>query len=229
MLTPAELKEIRFEKAVFGGYDMQGVDEFLEPLVKDYEALYNENAVLKGKLKVLVQKLQEIRDAQEAAQQQNDPETVLAEAKAQCKAMLAETREKCDAMLAEAEEKSSQVNMDQLLDQEEARLLFAKKTALNFIQCVEQDIQGHLQLLEKLKTRDLSEELPVKTPVKETPQPQAQEDVTKSIAAEIQESLSGMGIMEDTPEPAPSISQQATSRFPDLQFGSGYSPVGGKK
>ena len=46
---------------MFGGYDMQTVDEFLEPLTEDYITLYKENAVLKSKMKVLVEKLEEYR------------------------------------------------------------------------------------------------------------------------------------------------------------------------
>ena len=31
MFTPQEIQEQTFSKAVFGGYDMQQVDDFLEP------------------------------------------------------------------------------------------------------------------------------------------------------------------------------------------------------
>ena len=36
MFTPQEIQEQTFSKAVFGGYDMQQVDDFLEPLTEDY-------------------------------------------------------------------------------------------------------------------------------------------------------------------------------------------------
>ena len=39
MLTPQQIQEISFEKAVFGGYDMGSVDDFLEPLTEDYITL----------------------------------------------------------------------------------------------------------------------------------------------------------------------------------------------
>ena len=32
MFTPQQIEEISFKKATFGGYDIQAVDEFLEPL-----------------------------------------------------------------------------------------------------------------------------------------------------------------------------------------------------
>ena len=67
MFTPQEIQEQTFSKAVFGGYDMQQVDDFLEPLTDDYITLYKENSVLKAKMKILVEKLEEYR-AQETKQ-----------------------------------------------------------------------------------------------------------------------------------------------------------------
>ena len=225
MLTPQEIQEVTFEKAVFGGYDMQTVDAFVEPLIKDYETLYNENAVLKGKLKVLVRKLEEFRDQEESVKQ------AMVSAQKTCNAMLKEAEDKCAAMLADAEEKTSQVNMDALMDQEAARLDYAKKTALNFIQCVEQDIRGHLELLEQLKSRDLS------TEVEKVPAPAPKEEKTdfaKAIAEEIQVHLSDeLGLEEEETLPqteaAPlSMDTSPTIKFPDLQFGKNYDPTGKK-
>ena len=61
MFTPQEVQEKTFTKAVFGGYDMQMVDEFLESLTKDYGDLYKENAALKNKLRVLVKTLEALK------------------------------------------------------------------------------------------------------------------------------------------------------------------------
>ncbi len=66
MLTPQEISERTFIKAVFGGYDMAGVDEFFEVVVSDYAALYKENAVLKSKLKVLAKTVEEYRSVDDA-------------------------------------------------------------------------------------------------------------------------------------------------------------------
>ena len=66
MLTPQEVSERAFSKASFGGYNMSQVDEFLDILTGDYSALYNENAVLKSKMKVLVDKVEEYRSTEEA-------------------------------------------------------------------------------------------------------------------------------------------------------------------
>ena len=66
MLTPQEVSERAFPKASFGGYNMTQVDEFLDVLTEDYSALYSENAVLKSKMKVLVEKVEEYRSTEEA-------------------------------------------------------------------------------------------------------------------------------------------------------------------
>lgn len=228
MLTPQEIQEVTFDKAVFGGYDMQTVDAFVEPLIKDYEALYNENAVLKGKLRVLVRKLEEFRDQEESVKQ------AMVSAQKTCSTMIKEAEEKCAAMLADAEERTQQVNMDALIDEEQARLEYAKKTALNFIQCVEQDIRGHLDLLEKLKERDLSTEL--EQPAKPAPK-EEKVDFAKAIAEEIQGRLSdelGLPQEEESAEEAPaevspvSADTSPTIKFPDLQFGKNYNPTGNK-
>lgn len=51
MFTPQQIDQISFNRATFGGYDMQAVDEFLEPLTEDYVTLYKENALLKSKMR----------------------------------------------------------------------------------------------------------------------------------------------------------------------------------
>ena len=156
MFTPQEIQEQTFSKAVFGGYDMQQVDDFLEPLTDDYITLYKENSVLKAKMKILVEKLEEYR-AQETKQS-----TATADAEARSAQMLKETQARCAAMLQNAEvnaQTNAQVNaanvqlaqLNQQLHAEQERLDYAKQTALNFISVVERDIQGHLELLETLK------------------------------------------------------------------------------
>ena len=156
MFTPQEIQEQTFSKAVFGGYDMQQVDDFLEPLTEDYITLYKENSVLKAKMKILVEKLEEYR-AQETKQS-----TAAADAEAKSAQLLKETQARCAAMLQNAEvnaQTNAQVNaanvqlaqLNQQLHAEQERLDYAKQTALNFISVVERDIQGHLELLETLK------------------------------------------------------------------------------
>ena len=46
MFTPQQLEQITFHTSVFGGYDMDSVDEFLVALIEDYNTLYKDNATL---------------------------------------------------------------------------------------------------------------------------------------------------------------------------------------
>ena len=95
MLTPQEVSEHAFAKASFGGYNMAMVDEFLDVLTADYTTLYKENATLKAKMKVLVDKLEEYRSTEEAMR----------------KALLTAQRI-ADDMVAEAESKKAELLRD---------------------------------------------------------------------------------------------------------------------
>ena len=65
-MTPQDIRERVFEKAMFGGYDMGGVDDFMDDTAAELEALLRENATLKAKMKVLVEKIEEYRGNEDA-------------------------------------------------------------------------------------------------------------------------------------------------------------------
>ena len=66
MFTPKELKEIKFDKAVFGGYDVEDVDKILASVTEDYATLFKENTMLKKKLKLLADTVEDYRSVDEA-------------------------------------------------------------------------------------------------------------------------------------------------------------------
>ena len=92
MLTPQDLQEVAFEKAKIGGYVMKSVDDFLEPLMDDYITLYKENAVLKSKMRLLVERLEEYRSKE-----------------AETKEAAAEAQKTCDRMIEEARRHSDEI------------------------------------------------------------------------------------------------------------------------
>ena len=96
MFTPQQIEQISFGKATFGGYNMDDVDEFLEPLCEDYVTLYKENALLKSKMRVLVGKLEEYRKNEAAMKE------AVAEAKKTCDKMVHEAEVKCQQMMQSA-------------------------------------------------------------------------------------------------------------------------------
>ena len=96
MMTPQEVANCTFAKSVMGGYNMASVDDFLDKLTEDYAALYKENAALKAKLKVTVDKMAEYREEQDAIR------TTLLTAQKMASAMMTEAEQKRDAMIVEA-------------------------------------------------------------------------------------------------------------------------------
>ena len=238
MFTPQQIQEQTFSKAIFGGYDMQQVDDFLEPLTEDYIVLYKENSVLKSKMKILVEKLEEYR-SQEAQLKQTAADT-----KAQCERMIAEAKAKCDSISAEQARNAQLGALRSDIAQEQERLACAKQTALNFIDVIERDVRGHLELLETLKSRDLSAEAKEK---KAAPAAQVshekpydwQQDTASTpsasdIASEISENLEKLVGSEPEPEPVrasvsapkPVHPESSTIKFDDLKFGKNYNPNG---
>jgi cell division initiation protein len=92
MLSPQNIREKTFEKAVFGGYDMSSVDDFLENVAADFTSLQKDNAILKGKMKVLVEKIENIgprrTHAHGASAAQKMANQIVAEAKENSEAAL---------------------------------------------------------------------------------------------------------------------------------------------
>ena len=246
MFTPQEIQEKTFVKAVFGGYDMQTVDEFLEPLTEDYITLYKENAVLKSKMKVLVEKLEEYR-----AQEQSMRKAIIS-AQRTADAMVAEAEKKAAKLMNEASATAQAKTVDtgavtaqadEVVRQETERMNNAKRTAQNFIEVLEQDIRGHLELLEKLKQEDLSiveapkaepvrqkpfdfeaaEEKPLVIP-KAAPVVETPAETTESIANEIEQNLNRLMDLEE-PAETPKVTTDATIKFTNLQFGRNYDPT----
>ncbi len=66
MITAQDIRERTFERARINGYDPASVDDFLDQLADEVAASQKENAVLKQKMKVLVDKIEEYRGNEEA-------------------------------------------------------------------------------------------------------------------------------------------------------------------
>ena len=117
MITAQDIREKTFEKSKFGGYDMAEVDEFLEQIADDLTSAQKETAVLKSKMKVLVDKIEEYRSNETALNQsilsaQKLAVQIESEAKERAEKLLADAQEQADAVIGgiteqkEAEEKS---------------------------------------------------------------------------------------------------------------------------
>ena len=103
MFTPAQLDEITFSKARFGGYDTTAVDNVLAPLIEDYVTIYNENNQLKAKLKSLITKFEEHYSANNTADAEKSRKAMLQEAEAQAAAILENAKAEAARIKAAAE------------------------------------------------------------------------------------------------------------------------------
>ena len=132
MLTPQEVSERAFQKASFGGYNMAQVDEFLDILTGDYTALFNENAVLKNKMKVLVDKVEEYRSTEEAMRK------ALMAAQRMADDLVKEAEQKKSEMLAQAEKelRDRQSVMARDMQAEEYRLKQAQQETAAYVEKV---------------------------------------------------------------------------------------------
>ena len=210
MFTPQQIEQISFSRATFGGYDMQSVDEVLEPLTEDYITLYKENALLKSKMKVLVGKLEEYR-SNEASMKD-----AIVNAQMTCDKMVKEAEAKCTQMLSEANATAAEnlKNSDAMVAAEEARVEEAKRTAAIKIEELQSQLRSCLNALERIKETNRPAE-PVKASVP-----------ADTMADEISANLQAMmGTTEDTApkaEPRHPVNDTTTSKFANLQFGRNY-------
>ena len=141
MISPQELQNKKFEKAVFGGYDMAGIDEFLDVLIPDYTALYKENMSLKNKMKVLVDKIEEYRSVDEEMRKalysaQVTARELVQKTQAESQQVLEGARREAENILeaAHAEAEGRVAGMQQAIHEEEERLRQAREVSAAYSQ-----------------------------------------------------------------------------------------------
>ena len=193
MLTPQEVSTHAFSKAVMGGYNMAAVDEFLDVLTDDYTTLYKENAALKAKLKVLVDKVEEYRATEDSMRAtlltaQRMADTIVREAEAKRDEMLAEAQSKRDHLLADAESdaKVKIARYEQEVAEAEARMQKDQQDLNRFISEVRDVCMKELAVLELLPQAEVqvADPVVVEEPVEELPQvDEIEEKVMAAFAA----------------------------------------------
>ncbi len=67
MLRPIDIQNKEFEKKI-KGYDCDAVDDFLDVIIEDYDALCKENQALAEKVEMLTQTVAHYKDMDEAMQ-----------------------------------------------------------------------------------------------------------------------------------------------------------------
>ena len=129
MITAQDIREKTFEKSKFGGYDMAQVDEFLEQLADDITNSQKEVTVLKGKMKVLVDKIEEYRSNESALNKS------ILSAQKLAQDIESEARENAAKLLADAEKKADETigSISERKEFEEKRLAAAQAATAKFL------------------------------------------------------------------------------------------------
>lgn len=224
MFTPQQIEQVAFSRATFGGYDMQSVDEFLEPLTEDYVTLYKENALLKSKMKVLVTKLEEYRNNEASMKD------AIVNAQKTCDKMVKEAEVKCTQMLNDANAVAAEnaKNADSLIAAENTRVEDARAAACAKIDKLQDEIRACIDTLEQIKQSNR----PAPTAAAfdyDRSEAKSQDTEADEVADEIAANLQALvGTTEDSApkaEPKHPISETTTSKFANLQFGRNYDPT----
>ena len=182
MLTPQDIDNKAFEKTVFGGYDMTMVDNFLESISGDYNALYKENAILKSKLKVLVEKVEEYRSTEDAMRM------ALLTAQRMGEDIIADANKKSEDTIESAKKEAAErlTDMEMQITGEEIKLQAASEETAKFIETTRAMLQKHLEFLTKLETaRRVNAPSKAPAPEPEAAPEQKQEQTVADAANEI--------------------------------------------
>lgn len=200
MLTPQEVSDKTFKQAFVGGYDMPAVDEFLEHLTEDYTNLYKENAVLKSKMKVLVEKLEEYRTNEDSIRQ-----AYLA-IRSQAEKELDEARAEKEQILGSVQEQARKFtgNLEELIAREEKRLAVTREQTASFVNILKECYHRQIEQLDIIMTASMED----------SPQ-KKHDDAVRSTADEIDASISSMPSEYDEQTP-PGVESAVNAVFSEL-------------
>ena len=175
MITAQDIREKTFATVRRDGYDMDVVDNFLDELANETEAAQKENAVLKSKMKILVDKIEEYRNNEEAAQR------ALLSAQKLAIQIESDARTRAAAMIADAEKQVQAKigSIAQATRDEESRLAAAKSATARYIEEAKEAFGRQFQALENVARGFMPDE-PKEEPAP-APAPAAVEDTVRSI------------------------------------------------
>ena len=223
MFTPQQIDQISFSRSTFGGYDMQQVDEFLEPLTEDYVTLYKENALLKSKMRVLVGKLEEYRKNEASMKEsvinaQKAADKMILEAEAKCAQMLKNASASAAVAATAAAENTK--NNEAAVAAENERVEEARRTAAAKINELQDQLRSCIQALDRNKRANA----PAKAEAPLAAFSYDSDDVASEISKNLENLVGTTNDVAPKAEPKHPINDTTTSKFStlNLQFGRNY-------
>ena len=180
MITAQDIRERTFERARVGGYDAAAVDDFLDQLAEEVAASQKENSVLKAKMKVLVEKIEEYRGNEEALNR-----AVLSAQKLAVQ-IEREAKERAAATLADADRQAKERigSIEDEVEREKQNLADAKDATAKYFEAVRALCNGQLQQLDAIVGNFVPAEPEEEEPVAEEPE-EAPADELDSVAAQL--------------------------------------------
>ena len=145
MISAQDIREKSFD-SVRNGYDKEAVDDFLEEAADSISSYQKENAVLKSKMKVLVDKIEDYRSNEEALNQ------AIISAQKLAVQIENDARSRSAEMLSNAEQKVQEVigGITEQTSIEEKKLADAKASADKFIDGIRAMCTAQLKNLENI-------------------------------------------------------------------------------
>lgn len=210
MYTPQEVQDKKFPKAVFGGYDMGEVDDFLDAVSADYAALYKENAVLKSKMKVLAEKVEEYRGVDAAMRH------ALIAAQKMANEMTEEAKLKSEEIRSKAQEdyENAITALRDNINNEERRLEMVKEEAQKFVEANIRVCELQIHKFKSLMTEPI--EIPKRNSFEETAQ-EIERTISQVIERTAAKELHTPDITSPNTEDLEYISQQADDQPNSIQ------------
>ncbi len=207
MITAQDIREKTFEKSRLSGYDMASVDDFLEELANEITAAQKENTVLKSKMKVLVDKIEEYRAGEETLS------SAILSAQKLAVQIEQDARKRADAMLAEAERKVQERvgSIEEETKIYERRLEEAKACTAKYFDAVRAISEAQLRKLDAIS----QDYVPQPEPAAAAEQADV-DDAVRSIedsASKVQPEMNFSIDLGQTEAPAPDFSFDSTQTF----------------
>jgi len=156
MITSQDIRAKSFEKAVFGGYDMAAVDQFMETVAVEMDTRVKEISTLKSKMKILANKVEEYRSTEDAMR------LALVSAQQLATQIEAEARAKAETIIADATAQSVEIlaSLQNETAEQEAKLEAAKASLAAFLAEARAMCETQLRYLNELPEELYGEAMP---------------------------------------------------------------------
>lgn len=202
MITSQDIRAKSFEKAVFGGYDMAAVDQYMETIAAEMDTRVREISTLKSKMKILANKVEEYRSTEDAMR------LALVSAQQLATQIEAEARVKAEAILADATAQSVEVlaSLQNETAQQEEKLEIAKASLAAFLTDARAMCEAQLRFMNELPEELYGEAMP------ETEEIEAEDEEAEELNAIIEEFAEIPDLM-DVPEEIIEQPAQETDDF----------------